>query len=71
MKRDMGLIREIMQDIEKIPASDEWDFKDFNRDPNWMMLVPFTLLMVMIIALGLWSAPLVTFLRNVAAGLTF
>ncbi len=44
---------------------------DFNRDPNWMMLVPFALLMVMIIALGLWSAPLVTFLRNVAAGLTF
>jgi hypothetical protein len=33
MKRDMDLIREIMQDIEKIPASDEWDFKDFNRDP--------------------------------------
>ena len=25
----------------------------------------------LIIALGLWSAPLVTFLRNVAAGLTF
>ncbi len=44
---------------------------DFNRDPNWMMLVPFALLMVMIIALGLWSTPLVTFLRNVAAGLTF
>lgn len=45
--------------------------KDFNRDPNWMMIVPFVLLIIMVIALGLWSAPLVTFLKNVAAGVTF
>jgi len=45
--------------------------KDFNRDPNWMMIVPFIVLMVMIVALGLWSAPLVTFLKNVAGGVTF
>ena len=45
--------------------------KDFNRDPNWMMIVPFVLLIIMVIALGLWSAPLVTFLKNVAAGATF
>ena len=44
---------------------------DFNRDPNWMMIVPFVLLIIMVIALGLWSAPLVTFLKNVAAGVTF
>ena len=45
--------------------------KDFNRDPNWMMIVPFVLLIIMVIALGLWSAPLVTFLKNVATGVTF
>ena len=45
--------------------------KDFNRDPNWMMLVPFAVLIVLVIALGLWSAPLVTFLKNVALGVTF
>ena len=45
--------------------------KDFNRDPNWMMIVPFVLLIIMVIALGLWSAPLVTFLKNVATGMTF
>lgn len=33
MKRDMDLIRDIMQDIESIPANEEWDVKDFGRDP--------------------------------------
>ncbi|MCH5287767.1 MAG: proton-conducting membrane transporter [Christensenellaceae bacterium] len=42
-----------------------------NRDPNWMMMVPFGILCAAIIGLGLWSQPLVTFLRNVAAGVTF
>ena len=36
-----------------------------------MMIVPFVLLIIMVIALGLWSAPLVTFLKNVATGVTF
>ena len=44
---------------------------DFNRDPNWMMLVPFALLMAMVIGLGLWGGPLVSFLKDVAAGVTF
>lgn len=44
---------------------------DFNRDPNWMMLLPFGLLIAAVIALGLWSGPLVSFLRDVASGLTF
>ena len=29
------------------------------------------LLLSFVIALGLWSAPLVTFLKNVASGVTF
>lgn len=41
----------------------------FNRDPGWQMKLPFIVLMIAIVALGLWSTPLVTFLRNVAAGL--
>ncbi len=44
---------------------------DFNRDPNWMMLVPFGLLLALVIGLGLWGAPLVSFLKDVAAGVTF
>ena len=51
--------------------ADRAHLKDFNRDPNWMMIVPFVLLIIMVIALGLWSAPLVTFLKNVATGVTF
>ena len=41
----------------------------FNRDPGWQMKLTLVLLCAAIIALGLWSQPLVTFLRNVAAGL--
>ncbi|MBQ7851060.1 MAG: proton-conducting membrane transporter [Clostridia bacterium] len=41
----------------------------FNRDPGWQMKLPLLLLCAAIIALGLWSEPLVTFLRSVAAGL--
>ena len=44
---------------------------DFNRDPNWMMLVPFALLLAMIVGLGLWGGPLVSFLKDVATGVTF
>jgi len=44
---------------------------DFNRDPNWMMLVPFALLIAAVIGLGLWGGPLVSFLRDVATGVTF
>lgn len=44
---------------------------DFNRDPNWMMLVPFGLLIAMVFGLGLWGGPLVSFLKDVAAGVTF
>ena len=41
----------------------------FNRDPGWQMKLPFILLCAAIVALGLWSGPLVTFLRSVASGL--
>ena len=45
--------------------------KDFNRDPNWMMLLPFGLLIALVIGLGLWGSPLVSFLKDVANGVTF
>ncbi len=51
--------------------ADMAQLKDFNRDPNWMMLVPFALLIAAVIGLGLWGGPLVSFLKNVAAGVTF
>ena len=44
---------------------------DFNRDPSWMMLVPFALLLAAVIGLGLWGGPLVSFLRDVATGVIF
>ena len=45
--------------------------KDFNRDPNWMMLLPFGLLIAAVIGLGLWGGPLVSFLKDVATGVRF
>ena len=45
--------------------------KDFNRDPNWMMLLPLGLLIALVIGLGLWGSPLVSFLKDVANGVTF
>ncbi|MGN0753083.1 MAG: complex I subunit 5 family protein [Aristaeellaceae bacterium] len=44
---------------------------DFNRDPGWMMIVPFVLLIIAVIGLGLGGGPLVSFLRDVASGVTF
>ncbi len=41
----------------------------FNRDPGWQMKLPLILLCIATVALGLWSQPLVTFLRNIASGL--
>ncbi len=39
-----------------------------NLDPSWMMKLPFALLALLILALGVWSQPLVGFLRDVAGG---
>lgn len=44
---------------------------DFNRDPGWMMIVPFVVLIIAVIGLGLGGGPLVSFLRDVASGVTF
>lgn len=41
------------------------------RDPHWMMKVPFALLLAAMVLLGLFSQPLVTFLRGVACGAVF
>ena len=46
-------------------------YSDINRDPNWMMLVPFVLLIAAVIGLGLWGGPLVSFLKDVATGVVF
>ncbi len=42
--------------------------KEF-RDPNWKMMVPLTVFAIWIIVLGLYSAPVVNFLKGVAEGL--
>lgn len=39
------------------------------HDPNWMMLVPLGVFVVFIIGFGLYSAPVIDFLTNVANGL--
>ncbi|MBD5500947.1 MAG: proton-conducting membrane transporter [Lachnospiraceae bacterium] len=39
------------------------------RDPNWKMMVPLTVFALWIIVLGLYSAPVVNFLKGVAEGL--
>lgn len=39
------------------------------RDPNWKMMVPLTVFAIWIIVLGLYSAPVVNFLKGVAEGL--
>lgn len=38
------------------------------KDPNWKMLVPLFIFTINMIILGLWSAPLVNFFTDVAAG---
>lgn len=42
-----------------------------NRDPSWMMKLPFAVLCVLVVVLGIFSQPLVTFLRQVAGGMIF
>lgn len=37
-------------------------------DPGWRMKLPLALLCLAMVVLGVWSAPLMTFLRNVAGG---
>ena len=38
------------------------------KDPNWKMLVPLLIFTGNIIMFGFWSAPVVKFLSDVAAG---
>ncbi len=42
-----------------------------NRDPSWRMILPFLLLCAAMLALGLFSGPLVGWMRQVAAGTIF
>lgn len=41
------------------------------HDPSWMMKLPLAILCVAIVALGVFSQPLVAFLRSIAAGSVF
>ncbi len=51
--------------------ADQAALAGFNRDPSWMMLLPFALLIAAVVGLGLWGGSLITFLNNVATGLVF
>lgn len=42
-----------------------------NHDPSWMMKLPLAILTLLIIGLGVFSKPIVTFLRLIAAGILF
>ncbi|MBR2717808.1 MAG: proton-conducting membrane transporter [Clostridia bacterium] len=42
-----------------------------NRDPSWMMKLPLAILTLLVIGLGLFSQPIVTFLRQIASGAIF
>lgn len=42
-----------------------------NHDPSWMMKLPLAILTLLVIGLGVFSQPIVTFLRQVAAGTLF
>ena len=47
------------------------EYEGKNRDPGWMMKAPLAVLCVMIVVLGMYSQPIVTFLRGVANGVIF
>ncbi len=51
--------------------ADSAALEGFDRDPDRRMTLPFLLLCIAMVALGLWASPLVTYLRQVAAGLIF
>ena len=47
------------------------EYEGKNRDPGWMMKLPLTVLCVMIVVFGMYSEPIVTFLRGIASGVIF
>ena len=47
------------------------EYEGQNRDPSWMMKAPLAVLCVLIVVLGMYSEPIVTFLRGVAGGMIF
>lgn len=46
-------------------------FEGQKKDPSWMMKLPFAILAVTVIVLGVYSGPLVTFLKDIAGGFLF
>ena len=54
------------------PLNERWKHLDGQRlDPGWRMLLPLGIVACVIIALGVWSRPLITFLRQTGAGTGF
>lgn len=47
---------------------DQAQLEGKKKDPTWMMLLPFGVLCISMILLGMYSQPLVNFLRQTAAG---
>lgn len=46
-------------------------FEGQNRDPSWMMKLPLAAITALVVLLGVWSQPIVTFLRQIASGVIF
>ena len=75
------IVSAILPAIYRFPAALPMSFRPLDADqaqlaglkldPSWMMRVPMGILCALMIGLGLWSQPLVTFLRNISAGVIF
>ena len=51
------------------PLNDNCGLTDRDhRDPSWLMKLPLTILILVMVLLGVYSSPLVTFLRQIALG---
>lgn len=53
------------------PLNEGVSFPTENRDPSWMMKLPLFILTLLVIGVGMFSQPLVTFLRQIASGVIF
>ena len=53
------------------PLNEGVSFSQENRDPSWMMKLPLFILTLLVIGVGLFSQPLITFLRQIASGVIF
>lgn len=47
------------------------DLEGLKKDPSWMMKLPFAILVITIAVLGMYSAPFITYLKDIALGFIF